>query len=76
MLRIADFADFGGVSVRTLRHYDAVGLLRAARVDEFTGYRYCAAARCTGLHQIIALKELGFGLQQVEEVLDERVSVP
>lgn len=75
MLGIGDFAKFGSVSVRMLRHYDAVGLLRPVRVDEFTGYRYYAAAQLTRLNRIIALKELGFSLQQVAEMLDERVSV-
>ncbi|MBB1252708.1 MerR family transcriptional regulator [Streptomyces alkaliterrae] len=73
MLSIGDFARFGGVSVRMLRHYDAVGLLRPARVDPFTGYRRYTADQLSRLNRIIALKELGFGLQQVAELLDERI---
>lgn len=74
MLSIGDFAKYGSVSVRMLRHYDAVGLLRPARVDEFTGYRYYAAEQMTRLNRVIALKELGFSLQQIAELLDEEVS--
>ncbi|MGY2007873.1 MerR family DNA-binding transcriptional regulator [Nocardia gipuzkoensis] len=43
MLSIGDFARHGQVSVRMLRHYDAIGLLRPARVDAASGYRYYEA---------------------------------
>lgn len=74
MLSIGDFAKFGSVSVRMLRHYDAVGLLRPARVERSTGYRYYAAAQLSRLNQVIALKGLGFSLRQVAELLDEELT--
>ncbi|MGI5353227.1 MerR family transcriptional regulator [Streptomyces sp. CA-250714] len=74
MFTIGDFATHGRVSVRMLRHYDAVGLLRPARTDPYTGYRYYAAAQLSRLNRIIALKDLGFTLEQVREILDERIS--
>ncbi len=73
MLNIGDFAKHGRVSVRMLRHYDAIGLLRPARVDPFSGYRCYEAAQLTRLNRVIALKDLGFTLQQVRAVLDEEV---
>ncbi|MFG3254452.1 MerR family transcriptional regulator [Streptomyces sp. NPDC048172] len=75
MFTIGDFAAHGSVSVRMLRHYDAVGLLRPAHVDAFSGYRYYAADQLTRLNRIIALKDLGFTLQQVRVILDEREPV-
>jgi len=63
------------VSVRMLRHYDAIGLLRPARVDPFTGYRSYQAGQLSELNRIIALRDLGFGLDQVAELLDEKVDV-
>jgi DNA-binding transcriptional MerR regulator len=74
MFTIGDFARHGRVSVRMLRHYDATGLLRPAHVDPATGYRYYSAAQLTRLNRVIALKELGFTLQQVQDIVDERVS--
>lgn len=74
MFTIGDFAEHGRVSVRMLRHYDAIGLLRPAHVDPGTGYRYYRAEQLTQLNRIVALKELGFGLQQVAAILHERVS--
>jgi len=73
MLNIGDFARHGRVSVRMLRHYDAIGLLRPARVDPGSGYRYYAAGQLARLNRVIALKELGFTLQQVRDILDEQV---
>lgn len=72
MLNIGDFAGHGRVSVRMLRHYDAIGLLRPARVDPVTGYRSYEAGQLARLNRVIALKELGFTLQQVRAVLDEQ----
>ncbi|TPQ21697.1 MerR family transcriptional regulator [Streptomyces sporangiiformans] len=73
MFTIGDFARHGRVSIRMLRHYDATGLLRPAHVDPTTGYRYYSAAQLTRLNRVIALKELGFTLQQVQDIVDERV---
>ncbi|MFE7607935.1 MerR family transcriptional regulator [Streptomyces celluloflavus] len=75
MFTIGDFARYGRVSARMLRHYDAIGLLRPARTDPASGYRYYAGGQLTRLNRIIALKELGFTLQQVAAILDEQVSV-
>ncbi|ONI79835.1 MerR family transcriptional regulator [Actinosynnema sp. ALI-1.44] len=74
MFSIGDFAKHGRVSVRMLRHYDAIGLLRPAHVDQSSNYRYYAAEQLTRLNRIIALKDLGFSLQQVATMLDERIS--
>jgi DNA-binding transcriptional MerR regulator/effector-binding domain-containing protein len=73
MFTIGDFANLGRVSVRMLRHYDAIGLLRPAQVDPHTGYRFYAAAQLSLLNRVIALKDLGFTLQQVQVIVDEQV---
>ncbi|MEV0407754.1 MerR family transcriptional regulator [Actinoallomurus sp. NPDC050550] len=74
MFAIGDFARYGQVSVRMLRHYDAIGLLRPAHVDGSTGYRRYEADQLRRLNQIVALKDLGFNLEQVRAMLDEQVS--
>lgn len=75
MFSIGDFAKYGRVSVRMLRHYDAIGLLRPAHVDPYTGYRGYEASQLARLNRVIALKDLGFTLHQVRAVLDEEVDV-
>jgi DNA-binding transcriptional MerR regulator/DNA gyrase inhibitor GyrI len=70
MIRIGDFARLGGVSVATLRHWDDVGLLAPDTVDGETGYRYYGVAQLAQLNRIVALKDLGFSLEQVGRVLE------
>lgn len=67
---IGDFARLGGVSARMLRHYDGLGLLRPARIDEASGYRYYDAAQLADLNRLVALKDLGFRLEDVGDLLD------
>ncbi|MFI7143360.1 MerR family transcriptional regulator [Nonomuraea sp. NPDC050022] len=74
MFSIGDFARLGLVSVRMLRHYDAIGLLRPAHVDPATGYRSYQAAQLSRLNRIVAIKDLGFTLEQVRAILDDKVS--
>src|ERR1700761_637939 len=73
MFSIGDFAGLGRVSVRMLRHYDAIGLLHPAHVDPHSGYRYYAAGQLRTLNRIVALKDLGFSLHQVQAMLDDKV---
>ncbi|MFE5485312.1 MerR family transcriptional regulator [Streptomyces sp. NPDC056527] len=73
MFTIGDFARHGRVSVRMLRHYDAIGLLHPAHVDPHSGYRFYEADQLARLNRVIALKELGFTLEQVGSILDEQV---
>src|SRR5262245_26715880 len=74
MFSIGDFAWHGRVSVRMLRHYDAIGLLHPAHVDQVTGYRSYEAHQLSRLNRIVALKDLGFTLQQVRSILNDSVS--
>jgi DNA-binding transcriptional MerR regulator len=73
MFTIGAFAAMGRVSVRMLRHYDAIGLLRPARVDEFSGYRFYEADQLRRLNRLLALKDLGLTLERVKSILDEEV---
>lgn len=75
MFVIGEFARLGRVSVRMLRHYDAIGLLHPAHVDDATGYRSYSASQLARLNRIIALKDLGLTLQQVQDILDKDLDV-
>ncbi|WP_326800254.1 MerR family transcriptional regulator [Streptomyces sp. NBC_01808] len=74
MFTIGEFARHGRVSVRMLRHYDALGLLRPARVDPHSGYRSYDAAQLSRLNRIVALRDLGFSLGQIGSILDEKLT--
>ncbi len=74
MFGIGQFAQFAKVSVRTLRHYDDVGLLRPASVDPATGYRSYAATQLRQLNRILVLKDLGFTLVEITRIIEAGVS--
>lgn len=68
MFKIGDFANLSRVSVRMLRHYDKLGLLRPTYADPATGYRYYTVDQLHDLQRLHALRELGFSLEQVQRV--------
>jgi DNA-binding transcriptional MerR regulator/effector-binding domain-containing protein len=70
-LKIGEFGRVGQVSVQTLRYYDNLGLLKPAEVDRFSGYRYYSFEQLPRLNRILALKDLGFSLDQVAHMLDQ-----
>ena len=75
MIRIGDFSKLSRVSIKTLRHYDDMGLLKPVEVDRFTGYRYYEFDQLAQLYRILALKDLGFTLEEIGRFLDSDLSV-
>lgn len=73
MYSIGEFARFGQVSVRMLRHYDTIGLLRPAYVHPYTGYRAYSAEQLGTLRRVVALKGLGLRLDDVVRVVCDGV---
>jgi DNA-binding transcriptional MerR regulator len=71
MFKIGDFSRLGQVSVRMLRHYDDLGLLKPAQVDQFTDYRYYTIEQLPRLNRILALKDLGVSLEKIAELLQK-----
>jgi effector-binding domain-containing protein len=74
MFKIGEFSKLSRVPVKTLRYYHQIGLLEPARIDDFTGYRYYTAVQLTRLNHILALKDLGFSLEQIGQMVDEDLS--
>jgi DNA-binding transcriptional MerR regulator len=74
MFKIGDFSRLTRISVKTLRHYDAIGLFQPLQVDEWTGYRYYSFEQLPRLNRILALKDLGFSLEQIRHTLDETIN--
>ena len=74
MIKIGDFARLSQVSVVTLRYYDEVELLKPVKVDAFTGYRFYSADQLPRLNRILALKDLGFSLEQIRLMLVDGLS--
>jgi|SoiMethySBSTD1v2_1073268.scaffolds.fasta_scaffold71792_3 DNA-binding transcriptional MerR regulator len=70
MFRIGDFSKLARVSVKALRFYDEVGLLKPTYVDRDTGYRYYSATLLPRLNRILAFKELGLSLGEIVHLLE------
>lgn len=70
MFRIGDFSRIARVSARLLRFYDEIGLLAPGHVDPSSGYRFYTVAQLTQLHRITVLKDLGFTLEQIGDLLE------
>ena len=68
-MQIKEFADFTGVSVRTLHYYDEIGLLTPAFVDQSTGYRFYDKNSLIRMQEILFYRELDFSLKSIGEIL-------
>lgn len=75
MIRIGDFSKLSRVSIKTLRYYDEVGLLKPVHVDRFTSYRYYDYHQLSRLYRILALKDLGFALEDISRLLAGNLAV-
>lgn len=65
MFKIGDFSKLTSVSIRMLRHYDEISLLKPSSIDNFTGYRFYSVDQITKVNQIQVLKQMGFSLSEI-----------
>ncbi len=70
MLKIGDFSKLSRISIRMLRHYDEIGLLVPKSTDPFTSYRYYGEDQLPIAGRIDALKQMGFSLAVIREILN------
>ncbi|HNX45516.1 MAG TPA: MerR family transcriptional regulator [Anaerolineaceae bacterium] len=73
MLKIGEFSKSTGMTIKALRHYENLGLIRPYWVDKYTGYRYYDETQVERLRKVIHLKGLGFTLRQVGRLLDGKL---
>lgn len=69
MLKIGDFSKLSRISIRMLRHYDEIGLLVPISTDNFTSYRYYSESQLPIASRITALKDMGFSLSNISQIL-------
>ena len=70
MLKIGEFSKLSRVSIRMLRHYDDIGLLKPAEIDDFTWYRYYREEQLFTIGRITSLKDMGFTLADILKILE------
>lgn len=70
MFKIGDFSKLTNLTVRALRHYEEVGLLTPAHIDDETNYRYYSAEQLSIVNKIKMLQQIGLPLKLIKEVID------
>lgn len=75
-LIIGEFSQLMQVTVKTLRHYEQLGILLPDEVDEWTGYRYYRVDQMQRLNAIRNLKEVGFSLEEIRELYESCSHIP
>lgn len=74
--KIGEFSKLCQVTVKTLRHYEQIGLLIPVEVDEWTGYRYYDILQLKRMNHIVYLKQLGFSLEDIFDIFDAGLEIP
>lgn len=69
LLRIGEVAAFFNVSVKAIRIYEKKGIIKPAKVDIYTGYRYYTVEQVQQLNALVELKALGFSLDEIKEIM-------
>lgn len=74
MLKIGEFSRLSQVTIKTLHHYDELGLIKPAHIDPLTNYRFYTVEQLPRIHRIMALKEMGLSLEQIGIMLEKELS--
>jgi DNA-binding transcriptional MerR regulator len=74
MLKIGEFSRLSQVTIKTLHHYDELGLFKPIHIDPITNYRFYDVEQLPRIHRIMALKEMGFSLEQIGTLLENEPS--
>lgn len=75
MFKIGEFSKLTQVSIRMLRYYDEMGLLKPAEIDKFTGYRMYSAEQISTLQKIVLLRDSKFKIAEIKEILLKEKSI-
>jgi len=75
MFKIGEFSKLTQVPASTLRYYDEIGLFKPENTGHESGYRYYRATQIPKLNRVVALKELGLNLEQIQAILSQELDV-
>lgn len=74
MYRIGEFSKLTKTTIKALRYYDDVGLLKPEKIDKFTNYRFYTTNQLMELHRIQSLRQIGLSIEEIKLVLHNKVS--
>ena len=72
MFRIGEFSKLTQVTIRMLRYYDEMGLLKPAKIDTMTNYRMYSVEQIPILNKIVYLRDSGFSVAEIAMVLNSK----
>lgn len=75
MYTIGEFSKINRITTKTLRHYDKIGLIKPAHVDDWTGYRYYSPHQLPIIRRILHLRDMGFSLEEIDGILSDRINL-
>ncbi len=73
-MKIGEFAAFSDISIRALRLYDRMGLLRPSYVDAESGYRYYLPDQMQTINTILSFKKVGFSLKEIKDMVSAHLN--
>ena len=73
LYRIGLFSQITKTTIKTLRYYDSIGLLKPKRIDKFTGYRYYTTEQINDMYQILSYKQLGLSIKEIKSLHNWRM---
>ena len=76
MFRIGEFSKMTKTTIKTLRYYDEVQLLKPQEIDPFTGHRFYTTAQLLQLHRIQSLRQAGLSIEEIRHILSGKDAVP
>jgi DNA-binding transcriptional MerR regulator len=74
--KIGEFSRLTGVTVKTLRYYEQIGLIEPDKIDEWTGYRYYSVVQMQTMSWIRSLKDIGFSLEEIRALHEDDTHKP
>jgi len=72
IIKIGEFSQINKITVKTLRLYDKLGILKPKFIDKFTGFRYYDSDQLLLVQRIISLKQIGFSLSEIASILEDK----
>ena len=69
MFRIGEFSKMSKTTIKALRYYDEIGLLKPEVTDEFTSYRFYTTNQLVKLHKIQSLRQIGLAIDEVKRIM-------
>lgn len=75
MYRIGLFSQITKTTIKTLRYYDRIGLLKPEQIDKFTGYRYYTTQQISQFYEILSYKQAGLSIKQIKQIILDKQNV-